>query len=132
MNQTVPYFHEQTKHRKIFSPSYWGQFKHRILEQDIIDNRNNFVIEFGIKAYYNMPSYMIRKHEKMLDRNTKYKIDHTEKYKTHDNKCVIVNSPYCVSEDDEKALLELGYVKYNPLYTITTPTYIYVTNIGRY
>jgi len=131
MNQTYPYFYEQTKHRKIFSPTYWGQFKYAIPEQDIIDNRNNFVTEFGIKAYYRMPSYMIRKHEKMLDRNTKYKIDHTETYKTHDNKCVIVNSPYYVTEEDEKALLELGYVKYKPLYVNGAKTYIYVTNIGR-
>ena len=131
MNQTYPYFYEQTKHPKIYACSYWGHFKYEIENQDIIDNRNNFVTEFGIKAYYRMPNYMTRKHEQMLDRNTKCKIDHTETYKTRDNKCVIVNSPYYVTDEQEQALLELGYVKYKPLYSITAPTYIYVTNIGR-
>ena len=127
----LPFFYEQTKHRKVYSPTYWGQFRHTINEQEIIDNRNNFVGDFNIKSYYRMPQYMTRKCESMLDRNTKLKIDHTETYKTHDNKCVIVNSPYYVTEDDEKALLDMGFVKHKPLYTIGAKTYIYVTNIGR-
>ena len=127
----LPFFYEQTMHRRIYSPTYWGQFRHTINEQEIIDNRNNFVGEFNIKSHYRIPQYMRRKCEQMLDRNTKRKIDHTETYKTHDNKCVIVNSPYYVTDDDEKALLDLGFVKYKPLYTIGAKTYIYITNIGR-
>lgn len=125
------YFYERTKHPKIYACSYWGHFKNEDESPEIIDNRNNFVTEYNIKSYYRMPKYMTRKHEQKLDLNTKNKIDHIETYKTRDNKCVIVNSPYHVTDDDEKALLELGFIKYKPIYSISAKTYIYVTNIGR-
>jgi len=126
------YFYERTKYPKIYACSYWGHFKNEDESPEIIDNRNNFITEFNIKAYYNMPKYMYRKHEKMMDYNTKFSIDHIETYKTRDNKSVIVNSPYCVTEETEKELLELGFVKYKPLYSNSATTYIYVTNIGRF
>ena len=126
------YFYERTKYPKIYACSYWGHFKDEDESPEIIDNRNNFITEFNIKSYYRMPKYMIRKHEKMMDYNTKISIDHIETYKTRDNKCVIVNSPYCVTDESEKVLLDLGYVKYKQLYSNSATTYIYVTNIGRF
>lgn len=128
----LPYFYERTKHPKIYACCYWGHFKNEEEDQEIIDNRNNFIPEFNIKAYYRMPKYMTRKCEKIVDLNTKYKIDHIETYKTRDNKCVIVNSPYFVTDQEEKDLLELGYVKYKPIYSTSAKTYVYVTDIGRF
>lgn len=126
----MSYYCDRTKYKKIFSGSYWGAFKCEI-DESIIDNRNKFVEEKGIKSYYNMPKYMIRRLEHMMNRNKSKMFDHIETYKTNDNKCVIVNSPYDVTEDNEKAIMDLGYVKYKPLYGEATNTYIYVTHIGR-
>lgn len=128
----MTYYCERTKHRKIFAGSYWGAFKCEI-SQSIIDNRNEFVEEFGIKSYYHMPKYMDRRFEHMMDRNNPRMFDHIETYKTKDNKCVIVNSPYHTTEQTEQKLNELGYVKYKPLYSDDngTKTFIYITNIGR-
>jgi hypothetical protein len=126
----MTYYCERTKHRKIFAGSYWGAFKCEI-DQSIIDNRNEFVEEFGIKSYYHMPKYMDKRLEHMMDRNNSKMFDHIETYKTKDNKCVIVNSPYHVTEQTEQKLNELGYVEYKPLYGESTKTYIYITNIGR-
>lgn len=134
--RNLPYFYEQTNYPKIYGNSYWGHFKETELlsavEPELIVNRNNFIPEFDIKSYYRMPKYMLKKYETMLDMNSKYKIDHIETYKTKDNRCVIVNSPYFMTEEDEKALLELGYVKYKPLYRRGSMSYIYIVPIGRY
>ena len=126
----MTYYCDRTKYKKIFSGSYWGAFKCEINES-IIDNRNKFVEEKGINSYYNMPKYMIRRLEHMMDRNKSKMFDHIETYKTKDNKCVIVNSPYYVMQQQEEALLSKGYVKYKPLYNNDAVTFIYVTHIGR-
>ena len=128
----MTYYCERTKYRKIFARSYWGHFKCEI-DQSIIDNRNEFVEEIGIKSYYIMPKYMHRRFEHMMDRKNSSMFDHIETYKTKDNKCVIVNSPYCVTEETEQKLNEMGYVNYKSLYSEVgrTKTYIYITDIGR-
>lgn len=122
-------FAQQTKYPKIYGYCYWGHFHNEIEDKEIIENRNKFVSELNIKTYYIMPSYMVRKHEKLLKREHDY-IDHTETYRTHDNKCVIINSPRNVTEEHEKRLLELGYIKYKKMYSTSANTYIYITKIG--
>lgn len=119
-----------TKYPKIFASAYWSAFQGEA-KKEINDNRNDFVTEFGIKGHYKMPQYMHKRLEHLMDRNDFVKIDHIETYKTMDNKCVIVNSPYYVIQQDEDALLSKGYVKYKPLYNNDAVTFIYVTHIGR-
>lgn len=137
-----------TKYPKIFSQVYWGAFEGESAK-DIIDNRNDFIKEFNIKSRYRFPQYMWKKYGVFTDRhwvdekatlgkwiippmNKRCKLDHIEIYKTRDNKCVIVNSPYSVSEAEEEKILELGYVKYKPLYNSMATTYIHIVPIGRY
>jgi hypothetical protein len=129
MNKGI-YYCERTKHRKIFAETYWGHFKCE-LDQQYIDNRNEFVEELGIKSSYKFPKYMYSRFSEVMERSNPYRFDHIETYKTKDNKCVIVNSPYHTREEDEKALQELGFVKYKPLYGDGATTYILITHIGR-
>jgi regulation of enolase protein 1 (concanavalin A-like superfamily) len=121
-----------TKYPKIFGRAYWGAFEGEA-SKDINDNRNDFVAEFEIKGYYKMPKYMYQKCGNLLSNHTSngVKIDHIETYKTKDNRCIIVNSPYSVSQAEEAKILAEGYIKYKPLYNSMATTYIYITNIGR-
>ena len=122
---------DYTRHPKIFGRSYWGAFENSAA-QNINDNRNDFVTEFGVKGYYDLPKYMLRKHSDKTERSlSKIKIDHVETYKTKDNRCIIVNSPYSVSEEEEAKILAAGYIKYKPLYHDMATTYIFVTPISR-
>lgn len=128
----MPYFSERTKYRKIFNDTYWGNFKdeHNDLKQEIIDNRNAFVEEFGICARYNMPNYMHVRHRQRLALKPNL-IDHVETYKTKNKKCVIVNSPYNVGPENEARLIEMGYMKYKPMYGGDSTTFVFVCDIGK-
>ena len=135
-----------TKYPRIFSKAYWGAFKGEA-QKYINDNRNDFVTEFGIKRYYKIPQYMRKLHGSKFDRNfwsshfaphprpeilpPKIKLDHIEYYQTHDNYCIIVNSPYHVTEKEEEDIISQGYIKYKPLYNDMATTFIYITKIGR-
>lgn len=135
-----------TKYPRIYSQVYWGAFQ-GASAQDIIDNRNEFIKDFDIKSRYRLPQYMKKKHGYSVDRNwedekerklnvfyqpKRCKLDHVEIYKTKDNRCVMVNSPYCVSEAEEAKILEMGYTKYKPLYNSMATTYIQIVPIARY
>jgi hypothetical protein len=126
---SAPRYYERTKHKKIYANTYWGAFRCE-LEQKYIDNRNDFVTEYNINSYYKMPSYMLRRFENIFAGDGQL-YDHKETYKTRDGKCVIVISPYYVTEEGDKKLTEMGFVKYKPLYGDGTTTYVLVTYIGR-
>lgn len=126
----MTYYCNQTKYPKIYCKAYWGAFKGEE-DQSIIDNRNEFIKEFNIASYYRMPKYMIRQYGYLMDRNKSNFFDHIETYKTLDNKCIIVNSPYYTPVETETFLKNLGYTEYKPLYGIDKKTFIYVTYIGR-
>jgi hypothetical protein len=123
MTSRPPTHANYTKYPKIFSTAYWGAFEGSAA-QDINDNRNDFVKEFDIKGHYiKMPKYIFAKAH---DPYCKYKRDHVETYKTKDNRCIIVNSPYSVTEEEEAKILADGYIKYKPLYNNMATTYIYI------
>lgn len=128
----MPYYSERTKYRKIFKDTYWGNFKDDCndLKQEVIDNRNAFVEEFGICSRYNMPNYMHDRHTQRLARQHNL-IDHVETYKTKDKKCVIVNSPYHVGPENETRLIEMGYIKYKHMYGGDSITFVFVCDIGK-
>ena len=129
MTSRPPTHAKYTKHAKIFNKSYWGAFEGSAA-QNINDNRNDFVKEFDIKSYYiRMPKRIFNKAH---DPYCGYKIDHIETYKTKDNKCIIVNSPYSVSAEEEEKIIAQGYIKYKPMYNSMATTYIYITPIDRY
>jgi hypothetical protein len=79
-----------TKYPKLFATVYWGRFEGEA-KKEVIDNRNDFVTEFDISGQYEMPKYMCKKLEKLID-PYQLTIDHIETYKTKDNKCVIVKA----------------------------------------
>jgi hypothetical protein len=117
---------DYTDYPRIFNQTYWGAFQGEAAK-DINDNRNNFVKEFHISRKYKTPKYMFYKISNLITRtyNSKYmKIDHMELYKTKNNTCVIVNSPYYVSPEEEETILNLGFCKYPPLYNNMALTYI--------
>lgn len=142
----MTYYCDQTKYPKIYCKAYWGAFKGEP-SKEILDNRNDFIKEFDIKQYYKIPQYIRKLHGSKFDKNfwsshfaphplpeilpPKLKVDHIESYKTKDNRCIIVNSPYHVTEKEEQDIISQGYIKYKPLYNDMATTFIYVTYIGR-
>ena len=127
----MPYFSERTKYPHIYDNTYWGNFKddNNDLEQEVIDNRNAFVEEYGVRSLYNMPNYMWDRHIQRVTKKHNL-IDHVEIYRTKNKKCIIVNSPYNVSPGNETRLIELGYMKYNKMYGGNSTTFVFVCDIG--
>jgi len=122
------YYYNLTDYPKIYRTTYWGNFRYRednFISKDIIENRNNFIKDFDIKSHgKSLPKYMLNKCHKHINVG-----DHVEKYKTNDNKLIIINSPYGSSEKEKKELEELGYVEVKPMYNHSAKTYMYITDI---
>ena len=91
------YYYELTKYPKIYERTYWGCFNNTLEDQGetltkIINNRNNFIIEFGIKR--NIKRFYDNKKIIITEKFKKDNLDHIEYYETTDNKIIIVSSPY--------------------------------------
>lgn len=85
--------YEKTNYSKIYKYIYWGWFdyeENKVTTQEIINNRNNFIRDFGIKGIANS-QVTARKFLELFDRKFR---DHTEIYKNDRNEFVIVCSPY--------------------------------------
>jgi len=124
------YYYDLTAYPKIYKSTYWGTFKLYEEKPDerlnkIIENRNNFIKEFNIKCYEKkLPKYMLMRCEKIINIG-----DHVEKYKTNDNKLIILNSPYEPSEKEHQHFLKLGYIEVQPLYNHFAKTYLFIIDI---
>jgi hypothetical protein len=113
-----------TEYPKIFKNVYWGNFDNKTdkLEQNIIENRNNFVKEFEIVRVKNIPQkyHKYYNFEKRYNENKDF-FDHVEEYKTKNNDYLVICSPYYNQDELAK---KLGYRKYKPLYSLGAFTYI--------
>jgi hypothetical protein len=121
---------EKTQYKKIYEKTYWGNFNYndftlnKIAFDDILNNRNNFIKSYGIKDIAEkIPGFIQEKYNK-----NGYKFDHVEIYRSNDKKYIVINSPYCISENDEKNLLLDGWKKIYNLYSNMATTYIKVFN----
>lgn len=126
----------KTKYQHIFKNVYWGNNIYNSDCIDVINNRNAFIEQFNIKTTTkNIPTY-VKKHylkykdnvyqgDKLFDC-----IDHIEVYDYVDEKKVkyymILNSPYNISEEDDRQLIFNDWFKYNSLYISDSFTYIKV------
>jgi len=115
---------DYTDYPSIFNKTYWGAFQGEP-EKDIIENRNQFIVDWEIEKKYKLPKYMLRKWGHLVDYNSNL-IDHVEVYKTRNNTCVIVNSPYSIipASKEEIEIIKLGYLKTYPLYNDMALSYI--------
>jgi hypothetical protein len=117
-----PTFSELTNYQKIYSHTYWGNFRsdpimHPGLE--IIENRNKFITDYDIKRY-TKPSVNVRRYIRE-ERDHLY-LDHVEYYRTIDNngvsKILLITSPYKSSNELDfiHEYEKYGWLKIYPLY----------------
>jgi hypothetical protein len=117
-------FSDKTNYSKLFKNTYWGNFgldnrSEKDLKEldEIVTNRNNFVVEYNIKKNVKKrPIKLLEYIEKLRKNNS---LDHLESYLTNNNEYIIVNSPY---NPDEKAVPDMQKI-YN-LYFNNAKTYI--------
>lgn len=137
MNNRYKHNFELTDYPKIFSETYWGNFRLKETEEiwEVINNRNNFIEEYNIvlstpSKPKGIPQYV----SKHLDRNSiteetagikKGLLDHTEVYE-NDYQFILVNSPYRDNEEkfDDTSLLLQGWIKTYMLYHKDANSYI--------
>jgi hypothetical protein len=109
------YYYEYTQFPKIFSKTYWGNFKllnEHPCPEYIFENRNEFIKYFNIKSVYKMPYNMQKKYDYIFKEG-----DHFEIYKTNDKKIIIVNSPYHHRE------VHNSFIKCKPMYNSDATSY---------
>ena len=121
MNKNDVKFYSQTKFPNIFKNSYWGNFSGKG-DQSIFNNRNNFVLEYDVKAYKKMPLYIQRPLYAEMNETQDFKYDHLELYVTKDKKYILICSPYGDEYDDE--FYTRGWMKIDKLYSPSASTYM--------
>lgn len=112
----------KTNYNRIFKNTYWGGFEYTDPHYDnIIENRNKFVIDYNLRKICNT-----RRTQTFYYVFKKYvKLDHVEFYTTDDPDMILVlNSPYCVTEEQDQKLVEHGFKKIYPLYNNLAQSYV--------
>jgi hypothetical protein len=122
-------YYETTNYPKIYKNTYWGAFtddKNKF-SNFIIYNRNRFIEDFNVQSYKRLVHLenIIKYYEKKFGNLI---IDHVEYYKTKKYvngkfDCVLIISPYNVSADQEKKLLDDGWNKIYHMYSLITKSY---------
>lgn len=138
-NTTIDKYYQLTKYKNIYKNINWGyNSAYKIIDgkkiknynQEIIDNRNKFIEDYNIK--HKQPSFsQCIKDYIFLIRNYNYNYqfyDHLEKYKTNDNKIVIIVSPYGPHERDTYTIPN-DFTEIYKLYHQTATTFIKVISI---
>ena len=129
------YNYEQTKYPKIYTNTYWGNFK-ELVNKEIIDNRNDFVTKYNIKGWKNKSvgkilheyGYIFKSRERPFLSADKrgFFTDHLELYSTYKkNETIgIASYNYTLCEEKQQILLNDGWSEIYPLYGIGDKTYI--------
>ena len=113
----MKYFYDCTKYPRIYDGTYWGHFSRENLEQELIDNRNNFINDYHIKRSCKTP----KKFDKYVQfKDEPFLCDHIECYYTTDRKYIIVCSPY----GERPTLLTKGWKQIPPMYSTSATTYL--------
>jgi hypothetical protein len=120
-----------TNYQDIYS-CYWGAFEvtdRNRPEQQVIDNRNSFIIDYDIKQYKSCPPTYIDK----LSRYNEFGVDlfvfdHREHYINNKSQYVIlVSVPPTTIEDFNYT--ENGWIEIYPMYSLYHKTYMKVVNM---
>ena len=113
-------FSDLTKYSKIYKNTYWGLFSSENRSESeleelktVIENRNKFINDFGIKNICKKPVKLAIYIRHLANTNM---IDHLEVYRTKDKKYLLLNSPY---HPDENRVpdMEKIYKMYNNAYS---------------
>ena len=130
--------YERTRYPKIFKGSYWGgHIQDHPGDDEVIENRNQFIPEYGItRRISDVPQY-IRKILGTYGGIKNSLLDHIEVYYNFNAKqYIIIVSPYIWperNEDWEKAIEYFSsnnFKLYKPLYAKSASTFIRVINKG--
>jgi len=117
--------YQNTKYPKIYIKTYWGSFdnnSNNYATQEIIDNRNKFILEYNIKNVTRKPPKYIHKIiNPNLQENKKLALDHVEIYKTHDDKFILISSIY---SNNTQEYINQGWNQLYNLYTNDSYTYV--------
>ena len=120
MNKNDVKFYELTNFPKIYKNTYWGRFTDDC-DKSIIENRDNFIINYDVKACVKMPQYI----ERVIDDEKQilgsYFYDHLEFYKTNHNEYILICSPY--GDWDDK-FHSFGWTRINQIYSPSASTYM--------
>lgn len=106
-----------TQYHNLYAESYWGRFK--VEESSDIDevvaNRNKFAEQYGLDKYMGL--------ERPINPTPIF--DHCELYRQRNGGYVYITSPYD-HFDGDKAASELGFIRYDALYSKSAVTYLKV------
>lgn len=121
--------YKYTKYPKIYEKINWGRktptFAQINKDKDIYENRNNFIQNFNIKRsqiYTEKFRKSITPLRGMI--YDRYK-DYIEYYRTNINNIVMIISISNITNEEEEKFISFGLIKIDPMFTITTSTYIY-------
>jgi len=124
---------EMTNFNRIYKGNYWGSIVYNPLnsycKKEIIDNRNNFIVDYNIKK--RVTQLPIRRSQKHLlcrrsPKSVNSLFDHVEYYYTHDNQYVIIFSPYNGNSTMNDFFDNLGFNKIYNLYEEGASTFVKV------
>jgi hypothetical protein len=130
--------YERTKYPNIFKGSYWGgHIQDSVGDEEVIENRNQFVTEYGIRRRVSDVPQYIRKILGTYGGRNNNLLDHIEVYYNFNKKqYVVIVSPYICPErcdDWEKALEYFSlnqFILYKNLYSKSAATFIKIINKG--
>lgn len=102
-----PKRYEKSKYPSIFKGVYWFNPLYEEKDQDIIDNRDQFIEEFGIHS----KKRLCKKTSKIFDELPRWFDDHRELYWTHKKNIVLLVSPYHSLTDENCNKIPDGWFK---------------------
>lgn len=109
-----------TAYPKLYDYTYWGH-NNCSLPNEIITNRNNFVVEHDIVS---VQSYKKIQHQKIFTyiedtktgRHRFTHLDHVEWYYTKQHEFIVISSPYHPNEEEKKRYEADGWIEIPVMY----------------
>lgn len=109
---------EYTNRPSLFMSTYWGNCCYSKTDDEIIQNRNQFLKDYNIKGL----KKETKKIESLFNQLENYKyLDHQECYRTKDKKNILIVSPYHRDSNKEPPN---GWTKIYPLYSNSCYTFL--------
>ena len=114
-------YSELTKYKRIYSKTYWGNFK-SVAKEEIINNRNEFIKLNDIQDVKKITKKM--NEDIYKDVSSKY-YDHLEVYslKNDKKKYVVIFSPYDTANDTTEEICKNEWILINKLYSLDANTF---------
>ena len=108
--------YEKTEYPEIYMNTYWGNFTDDA-DEEIINNRNNFIKDFEIIGIMKEEKKMIELKQILINKYLTF-FDHIEIYKTINNTYIFITSPYGLEKNEM-----LGFKKIYNLYSHYSNTF---------